>query len=62
MHDTVTMLSIVWTSVTSQTIADCSVAAVFSANTVASGQDYDGDDANDSDDNSSVGDRQSCDI
>ena len=64
LHDTVTMLSIVWSSVTWQTIADCSVTAGFSANAVASGQDYDddGDDNDDSDDNNSVGDRQNCDI
>jgi len=36
------------------------VTVGFSANAVASGQDYDDD--IDSDDNSSVGDRQSCDI
>ena len=40
------------------------MTAGFSANAVASGQDYDddGDDNDDSDDNNSVGDRQNCDI
>ena len=66
MHDAVTILSIVWSSVTWENIADCSVTAEFSANVVASGQDCDDDDGDDNDDsdnnNNSVGDRQSCDI
>ena len=55
LHDAVTMLSVVWSAVTWETITDCSVTAGFSANAVASGQD-------DDDDDNSVGDRQSCDI
>lgn len=55
LHDAVTMLSTVWSSVTQETIADCSVKVEFSAYAIASGQDY-------YDDNNSVGDRQSCDI
>jgi hypothetical protein len=58
MHDAVTMLSTVWSSVTQETIADCSVKVGFCAYAVASGQDYDDDD----NDNNSVGDRQSFDI
>ena len=56
LHDAVTMLSIVWSSVTWETIDDCSMTAGFSAYALASGQD------DDDDDNNSVGDRQSCDI
>lgn len=66
LQDAVVLLSIVWSSVTQETIADCSVTAGFSAYAVASGQDDDDDDNddddNDSDDNNSVGERQSCDV
>jgi len=62
-----TVLSIVWSSLTWETIADCSVTPGFSAHAVASGQYYgdddDGDDNDDiDDDNNSVGDKQICDI
>jgi len=58
LHDAVTLLSIVWSSVTRETIADCSVTAGFSAHAVASEQDDDDDD----NDNTSVGERQNCDV
>ena len=48
----------VWSSLTWETIADCSVTPGFSAYAVASGQDYDDDNDDIDNDNNSVGDKQ----